>query len=719
MRYALLVLLFLTPLTAQEIRGGPGADPARFFPADTFLFVEADAGAVGDCLPEWQIAKVLTDPALKPLLKPALEKLGLDPEKPVESILKLIQPGALFEGRAAFGVRGGAAVIRDANGKEWRFRVSPEAPLDAATVFRLIGMGIALDGPAGRQVTFEMDVDFLAVGKPGPLGMELVGKALANMEGEVTRRQVKILGLDATHVHVTAPIFDGLSYAFNLYAAERDGTWFLASQTDTLEQALQGGPRVSLATSASLAQARARFTSGRPLLFGYADLACLLGAYKALVPPVAGEMGDIAGINALRGVGFGISLVDGGVRESLGILLDGNPRGFWKILDAMPPGLRSLEVAPPGALAAMAVKIDLTLFRDRLRAFLETVVPGNADQIEHEIVRECQPFDVVKEVLPALGDELAVLVYPAGPNEMFPRFVLGIDGRDEEALTALVAKVQAMVPAAVASFTPVDLPEGIRAVRVALPAPYDVHYAIHKKHLFLASDGKLLGEVLTKWGGEGAQRLVRDDTVLPLVLKATNGGDTTNLAALAYVNLRGCGVEALKAMNLWGAQIPEGWYDPKALAEIRRIPNHLTGAAIALRHDKDGICLDCFSPVGVLFPAMAAAVLTLRQEVAIRQVAAAQRAGSGRPSLGITTKSCDGTGVKVLGLAAQGAAAAGGLQQGDKVVGIGGVVIATMEDLDRELSKRKPGDAVEVKVRRGDGEIIVTVELGEEERAGW
>lgn len=720
MRYALLALL-VAPLWAQETGGGAGADPARFFPPDTFAYAEADAGALEVCLPEWQIARILTDPALKPLFKPALEKLGIDPEKPIEALLKQFPPADLFEGRAAVGVRGISVVVHDALGKEWRFRVSPAVPADARAMFRQIGLLVALDGPAGRQVTFDIDADFLAVGRPGPLGKRFVAEALANMEGEVTRKPVKVLGLDATHVHVDVPIFDGLSFAFNFHAAERDGTWFLASQTDTLEQALGGGPRASLAGNPSLAQARARFTSGRPLFFAHVDLGLLLDAYKGFLFPVAKEMGEIAGLNAIRGLGFGVSLVDGGVRESFGILLDGNPRGVWRILEGMPGGLRSLEVAPPGALAALAVKLDMTLLRERIRAFCADVVPGNEDEIERDLTREMAPgFDLVADVLPALGDEVAVLVYPALPNQMMPlpRFVFGADARDETALARLVAKVQAQVPADVARFAPADLPEGIKAVRVAAPIPYDMHYAIHRKHFFLASDPNLLGEALAKWGAEGSPSLVRDDPVLPLVLKAVNGGDTRNLAVLGYVNLRGCGIEALKAMNLWGPQIPEGWYGPTALGEARRIPNHLTGAAIALRHDKDGVVLDCFSPVGGILPAMATAVLALRTGAVARQIAIPQRAGTGRPSLGINTKTSDGTGVKVLGLAAQGAAAKGGLQQGDKIVVMDGVAIATMEDLEREMAKKKPGETVELKIRRGDGEIAVAVELGEEE-AGW
>ncbi|MCK6458409.1 MAG: PDZ domain-containing protein [Planctomycetes bacterium] len=721
MRLLCWIVLLAAPVLAQESGGGAGADLARLFPADTFAYVEVDASAPGDCLPEWQIGKILADPALKTLFGPAFQKLGIDPEKPGEALLKRVPLKEVLDGRAAVGVRGMSFVMHDAQGRDWKFRVSPGAPIDAKHMYRLLGMSLALDGPAGRKITFDVDVDFLAVGRPGLLGRQWIEEALAELGGEVTRKPVKILGLDATHVAVNVPVFGGFSYGLNFYATERDGTWFLATQPDTLEHALSGGPRASLAASASLAQARARFTNGRPLLLAHVDLGLLFDAYRGLVPKTAEEMGDIAGINAIRGVGFGISLVDGGVRESLGIMLDGNPRGAWKILDGMPAGIRSIEVAPPGALAAFAVKLDLKVLRERILAFCADVVPGNEAEIDREITREFTPpgLDLVNGVIPALGDEVALLVYPARGTEMFPGFVLGADAKDEEALARLVAAVQGMVPEAVARFAPADLPEGIRAVRVMAAMPYDIHFAIHKRHFLLASSPKLLGEAAAKWGAEGEPRLVRDDAVLPLVLKAVNGGDTKGLAALAYVNLRGCGAEAMKAQMMWGQFLPREWLDPRGMGEMRRIPNHLTGAAISLRHDGDGLVLDCFSPVGLLVPAVVAGTMFAQQPQWQQAVPAPPRPGTGRPSLGVTTKSSDGTGVKVLGLAPGGAAARGGLRQGDKVIGLDGVQVATMEDLDRELAKRKPGEIAQVRIRRGDEEVTVPVELGEEQEAGW
>jgi hypothetical protein len=523
---------------------------------------------------------------------------------------------------------------------------------------------------------------------------------------------VKVGGRDATHVRSQVDGGWGMNYAFNFYAVEKDGTWYLASHPDTLEQALRGGPRAPLAESASLAQARARFTGGRPLLLAHVDFGLLLDAYRAFLPPIVVEMGEIAGINAIRGVGFGISLVDGGLRESIGIVLDGNPRGVWRILDGLPAGLKSLEVAPPGALAAFAVKLDPTVLRDRIRAFCADVAPGNEDELEREIAREFQPeFDLFADVLPALGDEAAVYVYPAGPNEMLPRFVLGIDGRDEAALAKLVAKVQAQIPAGVATFAPAEV-GGVAAVRVLSAAPYELHYAIHKRHLFLASNPRILADVLTQWGAEGRPCMLRDDAMLAQVLKATNGGDAANLAALAYVNFRGCATEALKTAPAWIDELPADWFDVKGAA-LHRIPAHLTGAAIALRHDKHGIVLDCHSPVGLLVPAVAAGV-ALAGSGGVQVAVAMPQQAEGRATLGIRSQSKDGASVKVLGLHPEGPAAAAGVRPGDRIVAFDGAVIASIEDLDGALSRKSPGDSVEVKILRGDKEMVITVELGDD-----
>jgi hypothetical protein len=717
------VLLLAGALLAQEAGGAGGADPARLFPESTFAYVEVDASSLATCLPQWQIAKIATDPKLKVLLKPTMEKLGFDPEKPVESLLQSYPVGSVLEGRAAVGVRGMSVVVHDGNGKEWTFRVSPEAPLDAKYFYRWIGLMIAFDGQAGQAVTFDFDVDFLAVGRPGPLGKKLVADLLGELDGVATSTTEKVAGLDATHVYVKDDIFPGLTFGYNFYAVERDGMWFLGTHKDTLEAAISGGPRASLAASPALARARATFTSGNPVLLAHVDFGKLVDAYRPCLPPVVAEMGDIAGLNTMRGVGLGISLVEGGVRESAGILLDGNPRGFWRILDGMPAGLHSLEDAPPGALAAVDFKLDPRVLLDRIRAFCADVVPGNEDDAMRALAREMAPgFDLAKEVLPALGDEVALFLYPARANEMFPGLVVRAPVRDEAAFAGLLAKVRERVPPSEARFQDVDLEGGIHATRILLARakdyPYlvEAHFAIHKGRFLFASNPKILADAAA-WGAEGSPRAVRDDPVLPLVLKTLGGGEAKPLSALAYVNLRGCCTEALKVISLWGPGIPADWFDVKGLGSLNLIPNHLTGAAISLRHDKDAVVLDAFSPAGILLPLAIAGVMFAEAEVQPQMVQVAP-AATGRASLGIQVWTRDQGSVKVLALTEGGAAAGADIRQGDHIIGVDNAPITSIEDIHRELEKRKPGDSVKLKIRRGDAEVTVAVVLGEE-APGW
>jgi hypothetical protein len=708
-RLLLAVALFVARAAAQEgSGGGAGADLARFFPADTFAYVEVDTGALEAGLADARLVRILSDPALRVLLGPTFAQLGLDAEKPAESLLRRFPVKEFLDGKAAVGVRGVSVTVRDDKGHEWAFRVAPDAPIDAPAAYRLLGLVTRIEEAGPRETfLFDVDVDFLAAGRPGPAGRQLLVDALGEFGDRVHRTPERIGGHDAAHVQVVDAM-GTTAFRYNFHVAELDGTWFLASRPETLADALAGGPRAPLAASPSLAQARARFTSGKPLLLAHVDFGLLLDASRALVPPLAGAMGEIAGVNAIRGLGLGVSLVDGGVRESLGIVLDGNPRGVWRVLEGLPPGLKSMEVAPPDALAVVAVKLDPTLLVERLRAFLAEVAPGHEGSLEAELSRELG-LDLAKEVLPAFGDEAAIFVYPPGPTDLLPQVVFGLDVRDEDVLAGLLARARGMPGVA---FSDVELPGGIKAVRVAAAVPLDLHYAIHDKHLFLASSGRLLSDVLTTWGKEGSRSLHRDDPVLHAVLEATSGGATGSLFALGYVNLRGATLQGLKFLPMMGG-LPPDWFDGRGAAELRRIPDHLTGTALALRHDKHGLVLDGYSPTGFFVPAFVAGLLS------VREAPIAHRSGPLEPvalkaSLGILHRTGDGSGVKVLALEPGGAAANAGVQQGDRIVAVGGAAVGGIEELDGALAKRQPGQRVELTLRRGEAEIKVSVLLGAE-----
>jgi S1-C subfamily serine protease len=69
-------------------------------------------------------------------------------------------------------------------------------------------------------------------------------------------------------------------------------------------------------------------------------------------------------------------------------------------------------------------------------------------------------------------------------------------------------------------------------------------------------------------------------------------------------------------------------------------------------------------------------------------------------------------GVKLTGVRAGSPADSAGLRGGDILIGIGGMVVANLQDFQNALMQHHPGDHVEIRFRRGDQTLTVTAILG-------
>jgi putative serine protease PepD len=82
--------------------------------------------------------------------------------------------------------------------------------------------------------------------------------------------------------------------------------------------------------------------------------------------------------------------------------------------------------------------------------------------------------------------------------------------------------------------------------------------------------------------------------------------------------------------------------------------------------------------------------------------------------LGLSTAPAEnGGGAQVAEATAGGPAAEAGIQPGDVVVEVDGDQVSTPDDVARAIDDNKPGDRVEVKVRRGGSEQTIDVTLGQ------
>ncbi|MHC4550055.1 MAG: PDZ domain-containing protein [Planctomycetota bacterium] len=708
-------LVVLAVVVAWAPAAAAQDDVAVLFPADTIAYAEVDAKALVAGLPELSLVKVLADPQLREFFKPTFQNLRLDPEKPVASLLERLPVRSYLAGKAAVGVRGLTIRIAPSKGEAFEIRISAARPVDARLVYRVLGLVLRSEWDRDFELDVKIDADFLAVIEPGPRLKELVQKLLDHPD--VKRTPLKLGGTEVTHLKIKRAPWDdwNMTAPKELFVSMEPARWLIATNADVLGKALAGGPRASLANAPQHAAVRRRMTRGHRVAFGYLDLAPFGQALHKLVPPLVDEMNEINGLASLRGIGFGLSITEGGVRESVGLVLDGDPKGVWRLLDALPGGLRSIEVAPPGAMAVLAVKFDAELLLQRFREVAAEIVPGNEDLLEKELsaaLREVG-IDLRRELLPALGDEVGLIAYP---GQFLPDVVFGLDLRDEKAFATILEKAKAMATqTGTVRIQPLRITDQVEGFQVLAPLPMQLAFAVHRGHLFGASNPQLLAKVVTEWGTEGARSMRKDDEVFPQVLRGLNGGSGDNVVLLGYFNLRVAFPQAYGMLPMLGIQLPREWVDVTRVPDVHRIARHLSGAAVGLRRDGEGVTLDSFSPAGLLIPGVAYALYEEyeRQRRWRRQIVV-QPPRQGQASLGISMMSSEtgGTGVTVLGMFEHSPLKQAGIRVQDKIIGINEAKITSIEGLTRELAKYKVGQTVMVKVTRGEFQVTLVRAVG-------
>jgi hypothetical protein len=551
-------------------------DPAALVPGSSILYVEADGRAVQEGLRGLDLAGVVGDPEHHEFFEPLLERLTFD-------------PAGWLAGRAAFAVRGLTIDIEVPGSEPRRVVLSAERPVDAGLIFELLGS--TLRGRLqGERTVYTYGFDLAAVLEPGPQLRGWVEDFLGAPPDPLVRGAVQIADRQVLRLRVpSVPAVDEWNrFGMELYADLSGDRWLVATDPAVLGAMLSGGPRDSLARSPDFLADRDRLAGGRRALYVHVDARRALGIFRSVFPPIQAEVAERAGIGSIRGAGFGLSFLEGGVRESVGVFLDGEPRGAWRLLDAFPAGL----TAPPEAAAAVAIRFDAGRFVERLREFLDVVAPGYWEPAAEAVrtrFRDATELDLEGDVLPALGDEASLLLFE--PESIVPRWALTVRARDPEAFAALIEKVSGRLRREDAVLEPVTVAPGIEgfSVLAAFPMRPPV-FALHGDRFAGAHDPELL---LAALRGPAAE----PDEAFRRTLRGLNGGSLEDLSALAYVDLR----RALP--DLVGAalqNLPDGWVDMQHMPDPKQLVSRLGGAALGLRHDDEAIILDLFTPTGVL-----------------------------------------------------------------------------------------------------------------------
>jgi len=615
---------FQSPARTAPVETNPvstqGPAAARF-PADTFLYLGVDAGALVKGLPQLDLAQLFANPDFRDFFLPLFQRIGADPDDPVGSLMNKLPIGQFLDGQAAIGLRGFRLKIAKADGSETRLEVLPGHPVDARTFFQVMGLVTSLEMAGGvdlDDLQIEMGLDAMLVLDPGPMTVQNVHFVLKHPErlGGMIRevRQEGLAGRNITHILFNPLATQGI--LTDLYADLEGPRWIVATNAETFQEMAKLAPADSLAAAPDFADLHQRLCPGHPLLFAFSDSAEQLALLENFVPPILTQALDLAGATSYRGSGLAVSLTEGGVHESLGLLLDGRPDGIWTLLDGLPGGIPTARKAPAGTAALLTFKLDPELLFGRFVELTGTLLPGVESQLEPLAAAGMKQagLDLRADVFEALGDEADLILFAPAMIAAPPDWVLLVKVKNEERAAGLLDKMEAMMgrTGARIEFRPTEIGDGIPARRILLKGVpiLPPTLAIHHGWMVCASRPNLITEAVDQWGSDPKATLAGGSEAFQKTLRGLAGGESGNISLLAWLNLREFVPLAFTAA---AGMIPPQFADAGYAPGPDEIAPYFSGAAIAVRHDNRAVTLDTFSPFGVLIPSGVAGILASRR----------------------------------------------------------------------------------------------------------
>jgi len=581
-------VLLAGPALAQE--QSSRFDPASIMPADTVLYVEVDAAAAVKNLAQLDLVRVVYTERFKSFFGPLRENIPATVED-------LGAPISLWlRGQAAIGVSGVAVRLRNFDGSWDRIRITPGKPMDGRLAHRILTMDFVPSAPP--RMLF--DLEAVAVVEAGPALRAALNGFLDNPPIEFTQKIVQRGARQILTLKFRPFYEDGIWMAPEFYADITGDRWIIATSEELLAKATATARRTSLADDKQFAAARNRHTSGAPVAFLYGDARRLMGMAKPLLPPVAAQMLEAEGFASIRSFSMGVSIVEGGIRESYGIGLDENPKGFWKLLDALPPGLRSIHKAPKRAVGIVALKFDPALFMTRFDEVVGGLFPGMEKYLRGAWTQELLAggFKLDTDILPSFGDEAALIVLPPGGMGLpIPDLLFAMELRDTAAFGRVMEAIKPY-----ASRPPVVIKEkkardGSTGWQMSWPVPTGMPvFEIHAKHLIGSTNPFWLRRTIANWD-KPADSLAKDGEVFKKVMRGMNGGDTDGLVALIYADLRAY-IPLLLAFAAGTGVLPEEVFETRPMPDLTKLGAELSGMAFSVRRDKHGVAFESFGPAG-------------------------------------------------------------------------------------------------------------------------
>jgi hypothetical protein len=600
----LFLVAALVAATAARAPAQERIDPASNMPAETIAYAEADGGAAVQGFAELDIVRLVFAEEFKSFFSPMLEKIPASPAEMTKPVTEWIA------GQAAVGLSGVSLRLRKFDGSWERVRITGDKPIDGKLFHRILRSNwTQFPGPS-------MIVDFegVAVVEPGPAMKAALDAFLESPPGAFTHKFVQRGARQILQIQFEPFVEEGLWFAPEFHADMTGDRWVIATSAKLLAKATAKERRASLAEDPQFAAARNRHTSGRRVAFAYGNFRRVLEIAKPLLPPAGLDILELDGIASIRAFSFGMSVVEGGVRESYGIALDENPKGFWRLLDALPPGLEMIDKIPPRAAGLVGLKFDLELFMTRFEEVVGDLFPGYEKAVRGAWARAvlAAGIDLDQEVVPAYGDEFAISLFPpAAAGIPVPDFVTVFKLRDTQAFGRLVDKFRVLASQDdIFRVEDYEFKDGGKGWRVtARGMPYLPVYRIHEGKFVGSSNATVMRHMLANWA-KPPKSLRNDSEVFKKVMRGLNGGETDSLVALVYGDIRAY-LPLLVGFAAGTGVLPKELFKTNPMPDLKKMAQGVSGFALGIRRDKQGIALDIFSPTGT-FAVLSGGLMTGR-----------------------------------------------------------------------------------------------------------
>ena len=588
---AITVLALFGAAPTASALGQKGPSLADMLPADTFLYVSGDARAFQTGLRSLGLAELLREEEVRDFLMPLYEQTGMvDPADPMGSLVDGLAISEWIQGEIGLGFSGISFHMRDGS----KFGLSPSQPITANLFHQLASVD---DAPFSR-----IGFDFLATLDPGPALRSHVHDFLQNPPQGCEIGSVHIEGQELLAINVS--LEDEISTT--IYADISGDRWLISGDQTRLATALTGGPQASLADSASWKSFSSRLKTRGNVLFAFADVAGALGIVERCIPPILMEEASILGVDGLQGLGFGMSMSDGGVRESILLGFDGDPQGILSLFDAFGGGFPSLDGTPADTAAFIGLRFDPMTLMDRVQKLLARTAPRIGPDVLAELDTEGPGgHDLFEDVLPALGSELSIAVSPP-KSGMVPNLILSVDIRDPKKFAAILETAKSMAQqGGDVVVKPLPLKGGAEGFALQIDeAPIQPAFCVRGNRLYGAVSPLTLKSYVYRHLESGDRKTLGESgSALPRVVEAVSGGRTELPALLVALDLERAipFIYDSAAPFLSGALDESGTgLDAAMLPMSETLQPHLSGIGAAISRGDDGISIDLFSPTGLL-----------------------------------------------------------------------------------------------------------------------